>query len=43
MCGRITQSPKLDTLVAEYGAAKGGELALTPHYVDVEELLHGAA
>ena len=30
-------------LVAEYGAAKGRELALTPHYVDVEELLHGAA
>ena len=32
MCGRITQSVKLETLIAKYGARNHPELDLTPHY-----------
>ena len=32
MCGRITQTPKLETLVAKYGARTHPGLDLTPHY-----------
>lgn len=43
MCGRITQTVKLETLVAKYGTRNHPELDLTPHYIDVEELRDGAA
>ena len=32
MCGRITQTPKLETLIAKYGAREHPKLDLTPHY-----------
>ena len=32
MCGRITQTPKLETLVAKYGVQKQPRLDLTLHY-----------
>ena len=32
MCGRITQTPKLETLVAKYGVRKNRQLDLSPHY-----------
>ena len=32
MCGRITQTPKLETLVAKYSVRKYPELDLTPHH-----------
>ena len=32
MCGRITQTPKLETLVAKYGTREQPRLDLTPHY-----------
>ena len=32
MCGRISQAPKLEALVAKYGVGDTPELDLTPHY-----------
>ena len=32
MCGRVTQSLKLETLVAKYGVREHPKLDLTPHY-----------
>ena len=43
MCGRLTQTLKLETPVAKYGAANVPELDLSPQYIDVEELRHGSA